>query len=191
MDFKIIRGTLPVLISAPHSTLHLRPGFKAQKPKLNELNTDLVVKTLCKKAGWFGIYATKIQKRDPNWYEDCPYKKAIERLVDKHNIKFVLDIHGARKDRPFLIEYDDFRKGKIIMGIEENLKQCLKKFGFSEKEIVRGLLHKNNQLTITEFCIERLKIPALQLEINKKIRNPQNPTFNSLLSALKCFLQTL
>lgn len=191
MNFKIINGLSPILLSAPHSTSHLRPGFNEQEPKLNEPNTDLIVEILCQKIGCFGIYAIKLQKLDPNWYQNSPYKKEIKRLVTKNRINFVLDIHGARKDRPFLIEYDDFRRGKVPKRTEENLKRCLKQFGFSEREISHGLLHKDQQLTITEFCIEQLKIPALQLEINRKIRNSKNPRFNSLLSALECFLKSL
>lgn len=189
MDFKIVKGSLPILISAPHAKPQIRLGFTHKNPKPHEIFTDLVVKNLCQKTGCFGIYATNIQK-DPNWYKNSPYKKAIKKLIAENAIKFVLDIHGARKDRPFLIEYDDFRRGKIIKGIEENLLRCLKKFGFSEKEMTRGLLRKNDQWTITEFCIEELKIPALQLEINRKIRDPKNPRFKSLLSSLECFLKS-
>ena len=190
MDFKIIRGSFPILVSAPHVTPHLRPEFNVKSPKLNEPNTDLIVKILCQKTGCFGVYATKFQKIDPNWYKKSPYKRAIKKLVEENNIRFVLDIHGAGKNRPFLIEYDDFKRGKIIREIEENLKLCFKKIGFSEKEISHGLLHKDQQLTITEFCIDELKIPALQLEINRKIRDPKNPRFTNLLSALECFVRS-
>lgn len=191
IDFKIIKGSIPALVSAPHAKPQIRPGFDSKKPKINECNTDLIVEILCQRTDCFGIYATKIQKVDPNWYEDSPYKKAIEKFVNNHDIKFVLDIHGMRKDKLFMVEYDDFKREDYLKKIEENLKNCLKRFSFSENEISRGLLRKNDQLTITEFCIEKLKIPALQLEINQRIRDPQNPKFGFLLSSLECFLQSL
>ncbi len=39
---------------------------------------------------------------------------------------------------------------------------------------------------MTRFCIRDLKVPALQLEINRKYRDPDNPeNLAMLLNALK------
>ncbi|MBL7159557.1 hypothetical protein ISS85_03710 [Candidatus Microgenomates bacterium] len=190
MNFKIINGYFPVLLSAPHAAPHVRPEFDIKNPKLNEPNTDLIVEVLCEKTGCFGIYTTKVQKVDPNWYKNSPYKKTLQKLVKRNCIKFILDIHGAKKEKPFILEYKDFQKEKGLKGVEKNLLRCFKKFGFCKKEIIRGHRQKKEQMTIAEFCVKELKIPALQLEINRKIREPENPRFKSLLSALECFLKT-
>lgn len=188
MDFKVIKGNILIFLSAPHAKPHLRPGFNLQNPKPGEVNTDLVVKELCSRTKCWGIYTTKLNIIDPNWYKNSPYKEKIKEIIIQNKIRLVLDIHGAKAQRLFMIEYDDFRTNRSLKQIETILKNCLKRHGFAQKEIAHGLLKENTQETITEYCLLKLKTPALQLEINQKLRHKDNPRFYSLFSALSCLV---
>ena len=77
------------------------------------------------------------------------------------------------------------------MGRESPLVQkarlCFLAQGFNPEKIWSDRLFSAAKTeTVTRFCIRDLKVPALQLEINRKYRDPDNPeNLAMLLNALK------
>jgi len=104
MDFQIVKGKIPVIISAPHAVEHLRLGFSVKSPKPNEINTAAILKIICKKTGSWGIISTKRFIKDPNWYKKSDYRRQIEKLVKENGIRFLIDLHGGIENSKFLIQ---------------------------------------------------------------------------------------
>jgi hypothetical protein len=46
-------------------------------------------------------YSNSFSKEDPNYILGGEYKAALGTIVKEHQIKFVIDLHGASKDREF------------------------------------------------------------------------------------------
>ncbi|HLE48686.1 MAG TPA: hypothetical protein VI819_01505 [Patescibacteria group bacterium] len=143
----LIKGTTPVLLIASHAYSQIRSG----NLKLGDIGTGQIARKLAKSTKCWALVSTKIQK-DPNWYTDSPFRKKIDSILKKENIKVVFDIHG-RKDSGNLMEYYPneyfYREyGKLL-----------------STEIVAGF-RDNDQITIVEH-LEKLNIPGLEIEINK------------------------
>lgn len=185
MDYQIIKGKIPVIISAPHSKKHLRAGYSKRKPKPNEINTANIVKILCKKTNCWGIFSTKNLIKDPNWYKKSDYKEAIKKLVKEQKIKLLIDIHGAKKESDFLIECFSLLKDNQL----KKLIKILKKNGFPQDLILQKPFKDYKQETIAEFSSKKLKINSVQLELNKKIRIKSSKYFKPLIRSLKEFIQ--
>lgn len=84
------QGDLPVLLSAPHACHHIRDDVA----KMAEEYTAAIAIYVAKVTGCYAIYTTNKTIEDPNWVAAGEYKKAIGEMVTRHNIGFVIDIHG-------------------------------------------------------------------------------------------------
>ena len=121
-------------------------------------------------------------------------KEYIREVVSRYDIKFVLDIHGTGSYRKFDIYPGIGNNGGFING---------NRFLITELEKV---LIKNNiklggtdvfpayrQHTVSRFVNSELEIPAMQIEINKKFRDPESDShlFDKLINTLVEYLKTV
>lgn len=174
----IIRGSIPVLISAPHT----RPiaqwsdgGKRYIKPK--EIRIAKLLKKMCRETGSWGIYIDGtgvIKSWEEKWLPK--YKKIIRETIRTNNIFLFIDIHGSHESRPFLIDYD-FKIPKKHPDDYSFLKTILLKKlaeeGFSTSSISHGFFSGLNGIsrgTLSYYARRYINIPSLQLEISKKIR---------------------
>lgn len=95
-DFVVISGSNNILISAPHGVFQTRLG-KTKFPEPGSLASALFLKahTNC-----FFIAKTKNNFDDANFDEKSDYKDKMKEIIEKNNIKFVLDFHGLARSRP-------------------------------------------------------------------------------------------
>jgi hypothetical protein len=111
---------------------------------------------------------------DPNWDELCPYKEKISSLVAQQRIRLVLDLHGAAERRPFDVDVGTMH-GRSILGSAEAipvLRACFEAAGF--RTITENVFSAERSHTITRFCATKLGIPAIQLEVNRRFRDPEH-----------------
>lgn len=165
-----LSGRIPILISAPHSVRH----FRKKQIKSSDEFTGSLVYLLHQITGCHSIAMTKLYTGDPNWDYPCLYKDAIEQITQEHKIKIVIDIHGAGRDRNFDIDLGTM-KGRSLL-LKPQIASWVK------DQLEEGFTHvssnyfsangQDGQYTVTRFVAEKLQIPALQLEINRKYRNP-------------------
>ncbi|GAB6151942.1 hypothetical protein JCM17380_06920 [Desulfosporosinus burensis] len=179
-------GNLPVLVSAPHAVRH----FRHKKIKMSDQYTGSIVYLLNQLTGCHAIAATKLYGGDPNIDSPCIFKEKISEIVRQEKIKLVLDIHGAAREREFDIDFgtDD---GRTLLGKDsllETLKRNIQAFGFNK--ISYNHFSASGKNTIANFVASELKIPAVQVEINKQYRVPaQNPQgFHRIIGA---FVETI
>ena len=169
-DFTVIEGQLKILFSAPHVYPHRRPSL-VNKYKGYEKYTDDVVKDLCKKTKSFGIYLTNQVDYDPNYHKnENPYKKEVQRIVESNKIKQFIDIHGLNDDH--MVDIAIYYKTRFTRSIRlaEEISKALNKGKLKGLNIQIFRLPENDRETLTEFCASQLRIPSVQIEIARYIR---------------------
>lgn len=175
-------GKLPVLVSAPHAVRH----YRQKKIKMSDQFTGSIVYLLNQLAGCHAIAATKLYGGDPNFDDPCIYKERIAEICQREKVKFVLDIHGAAREREFDVDFGT-NGGKNLLGKTRILELIERNFqGFGLSKLSRDHLAASGPNTISNYIARELGIPAVQLEINKHYRVPaQNPQgFHRLVGAL-------
>lgn len=171
---KIIKGSIPVLLSAPHVYPHKRPSLTMSYKK-GESCTDKVVEEICVRTGAWGVIQSEETTFDPNWHrlKDNPYKQAIADIVSKENISKFIDIHGLADE----YEYDlgIYYPTKFIKSIR--LATDIAKV--VDKEKLRGMnicifrFPKDLRHTLGEYVADKLRVPSVQLEIARYIREDE------------------
>lgn len=94
-DHIVIMGTNNILISAPHGVSQIRLG-KYKAKELGSLSTALYLKN---NTNCYLIAKTRNNNDDANFDDKSLYKDTIKSLIKKHNIKYIIDIHGLGNNR--------------------------------------------------------------------------------------------
>ena len=183
-----IEGKNSYLISAPHVFSHYRRNLDSVM-KQGEPWTDTIVKEVCLSSGSHGIFLEKAVGYDPNsdLLEVNPYKQEVDRMVSKGKIKGFIDIHGLsdRHSYDFAIYFPlRYRKSQELA---YKLAEFLSKGVLKNSLVVVLNMKDNDQETLTEFIAKKRKIPSLQLEIARYIRDDEELR-TSLTEALSEFL---
>ena len=186
-EFVDLKGNIPILLVSPHATSHLRKG----KIKIYEKFTGAINVILNSISGVHSLYTVYASPFDSNYYETTALKKRIREIVESCGIKFVMDIHGTGSYRKFDIypgigkEGEFVNRNEFLMSVLENV---LKKY-----DIRLGGTHifpAYRQHTVSRFVNSELGIPAMQIEINKKYREPDTDShlFEKLIYSLNEFI---
>lgn len=182
-------GKLPVLVSAPHAVRH----YRHKKIKMSDQFTGSIVYLLNQRIGCHAIATTKLYGGDPNVDSPCVYKERIAEMCAKGKVKFVLDIHGAVRERDFDVDFGT-NGGRTLLGNTRMLEVVERNFqAFGLSKISHDHFAASGPNTIANFIARELGIPAMQIEINKQYRVPaQNPQgFHRLLGALEASVKDL
>mgnify|MGYP001312276447 CR=1 FL=1 len=174
-EYLFTKGTIPILITAPHGAVHTRNGSKEE----DEYTAGLA-RLLGERTGAHVLYARRKSNTDPNADTTAPFKNSLIQIVQNNNIRFVIDIHGANQDRDFGVAIGTMhgkscseRNKEIIIGV-------FNKYGISPTGYDTSRLDVDNQLPgegdnnrepIIRFCRNNT-IAAAQIEINAKLRIP-------------------
>jgi len=180
--FWISLGKLPVLVSAPHAVRHVRQ----KKIKMSDEFTGSIVYLISKLTGCHGIATTKLYGGDPNIDNPCIYKDKVAEICNREKVKFILDIHGAAREREFDVDFGT-NHGKNLLDRTKVLEILMRNFlAFGLPRTSKDYFAAAGSNTIANYAARELKIPALQIEINKQFRVPgQNSQgFHRLLGAL-------
>ncbi len=175
-------GRLPVLVSAPHSVRH----YRDKKIRMSDEFTGSIVYLLNKLTGCQAMAVSKFYGGDPNKDNPCIYKERVAEICQREKVKLVLDIHGVAREREFDVDLGT-NQGKNLLSTDrilEILKHNFQIFGLSK--ISYDTFAASEPNIVTNYVDRELKIPAVQIEINKQFRVPaQNPQgFHRLLGAL-------
>lgn len=182
-------GKLPVLVSAPHAVRY----YRQKKIKMSDQFTGSIVYLLNQLTGCPAFAVTKLYGGDPNFDNPCIYKERIAEICGRDKVKFVLDIHGAAREREFDIGLCT-NGGNILIGktrMVEIIERNLRSFGLSR--ICHCHFTASEPYAVANYLAGELGIPAVQIEINKQYRVPaQNSQgFHRLLGALVASVREL
>ena len=183
-----LEGTVPVLVTCPHSAAHTRMG----KLKRHEFYTAALGAVAHMVLGCHCLYANREQETDPNYYDDCGFKTALGKILSETKIDLVVDIHGTGNERP-----EDLFPG---VGTEREFllsaPDVLDKFYLTAEEHgiaagSAGIFPAARQMTVAKFAANRFLVPAIQIEISDRLRMPwrREKEFRRLLGFLLGFLE--
>jgi len=189
-SFIHIKGDKPILVVSSHATAHKREG----KLKAPEFYTGAISVILNSISGVHSLYTIYASEFDSNYCESTELKEYIREVVRRYNIKFVLDIHGTGSYRKFDI-YPGIGKTDKFLNGNKSLTTELEKI-LNENNIKLGgtdVFPAYRQHTVSRFVNSELEIPAMQIEINKKYRNPESNgyLFEKLINTLVEYVESV
>jgi hypothetical protein len=172
--YDVIEGKNKYIFSAPHPHPHRRPSL-TKKYKEYERYTDDIVKEVCKKTGAWGIYIKDQVDYDPNFHDkkDNPYKSEIKRIVKKteDDVEGFIDVHGLSDEH--MIDIAIYYKTRFINSIRlaEKIADGLNRGKLRGLNIQILRLPEENRETLTEHVASELRVPAVQIEIARYLRD--------------------
>ena len=187
--YKVIDGTAPVIITAPHSTRPLREG----KRRFSDGGgTAALAVALGELTGAHVIYTTYEGPSDPNYYDNNLFKETLGEMIQSVKPQILIDIHGSHPYRSYDIDLGTMGS-KSLLDRKELIHSLT---GYLNKEGIFSISHNrfdaSKNQTITKFASSR-NVPAIQLEINATYVMPsagnlEAQRFSRLLQALTHFI---
>lgn len=173
-DVKIIEGKLPVLLSAPHTYSHKRPSLSGSY-KGGEACTDIIVENICKNINCFGIIQSGETNYDPNFHKEKsnPYKQKIKEITKEIKFKHFVDIHGLSDGGGYDIGIYYPTRFDRSMVFAQDIAQGLNKGQLKGASIYIFRFLDNDQETLGEYVASKLRIPSIQIEVARYIREDE------------------
>lgn len=174
-------GSGKVLITASHAVNHIREG----SIKIVDYCTGPITKALSDLTGAHLLYLN-YYSRDPNYYDDMPFKDALSGFVQSNGVKLVIDIHGASDDHGWDVDLGDIN-GASLLSFKDLASVAT---GFFNQYGI-GNVSRNDfaggegQNTVTKFVSSKLKVDAMQFELARKYRCETDEKTAAIVKALK------
>lgn len=170
-NLKIIEGKFPILLSAPHTYSHKRPSLTGAY-KGGEPWTDIIVESICKDINCFGIVQSSETNYDPNFHKEKsnPYKQKVREIVRQRKFKHFIDIHGLRDGVGYDIGIYYPTRFDRSMAFAQSISEGLNKGELKGASIYIFRFLDNDQETLGEYVASKLRIPSIQIEIARYIR---------------------
>lgn len=187
-NIKIMNGTIPIILSAPHAVKQTRNGTI----KKEDVLTGAIVEYLCKKTGVNGIIRSCNYNDDPNYYNEgqsLKYKDAILECIKRKNIAILIDIHGCSNKHEFDIELGT-NNGKNINQNTELLEILNNEFSKISKVSIDEKFRASKSTTVSNYINTRSGIPCIQMEISSALRKEKNSLIK-LLSAFEYIIESI
>ncbi len=166
-DFIIKKGTIPILISASHTMKQIREDGSIKPEETYTKAIALYCHNHFKTSSLIKINDTGI---DSNRDNHDKYNVELKRLIKQQNIKLVIDIHGARKERNFDIEFGTLNNLSADFSTIKELEEAFIENGITN--IKHNSPFKGGAITQGLYSIE--DIDAIQIEINGHYRDFNN-----------------
>lgn len=158
--FKI--GNVPILFTAAHTMeQHLNNNIKP-----GETYTKAIAMYLNKYCDTSYLIKIKDTAIDSNRDNHDEFKKELMKIVKENNIKLVIDLHGAKKERDFDVEFGTLNNLTADFSTIKELEEA-----FLENNILK--IKHNDPFkggAITQYLYNLKDIDVIQLEINGKFR---------------------
>ena len=185
-----LKGVIPILVCAPHSSIHIRVD-KLKKEERYAAPLSAIIHSI---TGTHALFTHRASKVDPNFYDNSPFKIGVENIVDKFGVKFVLDIHGTETRKGDEVYFGVGTENEFLLGKKRYLEKLL--ISAQKNSIKLGdpdVFPASRQMTVTKFVARKLGIPAIQIEINKRLRNPVEAprSFLKLVSFFSDFISSI
>jgi hypothetical protein len=168
--FRYIGGRIPILISAPHGAKHYRKRDGGGYWKKEDAYTSSFAIKLGQLTGAHVMYAKYKAGEDPNSDVRSAYKDFLKKVVREHEIKFVIDLHGACGSQPFKVDVGTMSDAPGESSCPTFQPIIRKAFQGFEKHIFNKHFAASGCGTITSFARNNLGIEAAQFEINARYR---------------------
>ncbi|WP_332695540.1 hypothetical protein [Halalkalibacter lacteus] len=188
IPFDVKWGSVPILLSAPHATKLVRNNqIKEQDDYTGTIGLLLQRYTNCHL-----IYTTHCTSEDPNFVIGGSYKEQIKKIATLFDIRYVIDLHGASKGRAFDVDLGTQYGVTINQNVVDQLRETFKKYNIMNA-CENSAFPATHPGTVTSYCYHELGLQSLQMEFNKKFRDPNENVelFISMVQALQEFICTI
>lgn len=175
-------GKNPILITAVHTMEQLKENGAV---KLAEPFTKAISLYVSKKCETSSFVKTKDTGLDSNRDNNDGFKKRLIDFVEKNNIKLVIDLHGAKKDRDFDIEFGTLDNLTADFSTIKELEEAF------ESQNINNIKHNEpfKGGAITQYLYGLSDVEVIQLEINGNYRDiKQIDKLESLCNSLVSFI---
>lgn len=186
-DYEYQSGNIPILISAPHTVKQLRNG----EYKKADIYTGALAKVLHESTGAHLIYKASTNGDENYTTEETEYRKKIKEIVEKNDIKIIIDLHGMLSNRDSDIDIGTGDKNNSnLLGQDHILSIAESSLGDAKYTVNKYFSGSMNH-TISNYCSRKLGIPTLQLEINKEYRTSDSENFTYMANKLTNMINEL
>lgn len=171
---KIIKGTVPVLLSAPHVYSHRRPSL-TKSYKWGEKNTDRIVEEICANTGAWGVIQTCETSFDPNFHKikDNPYKSVVTDIVESEKITKFIDIHGLKDEYDYDLGVYYQSKFFNSIALANDIVKALECGKLKGLNCCIFRFKQDTQEELGEYVASQLRVPSVQIEIARYIREDE------------------
>jgi len=168
---KVIEGNIPVCLSAPHGYPHRRPSL-TMSYKWGEEYTGRIVEEITVRTGAWGVIQNEETSYDPNWHKikDNPYKAKVSEIIQKEKIKKFIDIHGLHDEHKYDVGIYYPTKFFNSIVLANDISNALDKGKLKGLSICIFRCPDDLQETLGEYVADKLRVPSVQLEIARYIR---------------------
>lgn len=174
--FVVISRNSRVMLSAPHGTRTFRGKGPAPWHEEDEYTAGmaLLLSELCHASVIANIWRSDTS--DPNHHPEAfaDYKKELREVVRAQDVRWVLDLHGARESSPQLNgNLVDLGTRQDKFSLRPNLRDeldALLKAHLQVDTLSHDAFPALTPTTITGFCQEELHIEAVQIEMTPAVR---------------------
>ena len=149
--------------------------------KLEDEYTTGFARLIAAETGAHVIYATHLNQADPNWDRESAYKTCLHKIIEQHNIQFVLDLHGMRNAYKIGLAVGTMN-GRSCPKHQPLIEQTLAQHRFrpitQDQSAAHDKLEWDTMVlnyskftggltshTITRFASQTLGVPAAQVEL--------------------------
>ena len=182
-DYVIMKGNVPILFSAPHTMYQLREDGTT---KLREPYTKAIALYLNKYCNTYAIVKNNDTGIDSNRDNYDEYNVEMRRLIKENNIKLVIDLHGASKDRNFDVEFGTLNSLTADFSTVKELEETFTENGISN--ISYNDPFKGGAITKGIYALN--DVDVIQIEINGKYRDYNNiESLEKLIRSLENFIK--
>jgi hypothetical protein len=175
-----IKGSIPVLISAPHGARHYRA--RESRWKAEDAYTSSWAVKLGQLTGAHVLYVKNKAAEDPNNDIRSRYKDFLGKVVKENGIRFIIDFHGAGRREPFKIDVgtvDDRSEKSSCPTFKPIIERAFRDY---DTDIFNKRFDAKGACTITSYARNTLGIEAAQFEINARcriIQSRSNPSIKA------------
>ena len=188
-SFKVLKGSVPVLVSCPHSIDQIRKGML--KPR--EVYSGAICKLIQERTDCFAIYKYHNNGIDDNFVLHTNYIQKIGELIRENDIKLLIDIHGmvgskSKRFRGYYVELgtNDGRNLLDKIYLSKEFTEIFNKHGV-DKVVTDKQFRASKSCTISKYVARTYKTPSIQIEISGDFRNALNYEIENVEKLLDAF----
>lgn len=182
-DFVMLKGNIPILFSASHTMSQLRDDGTI---KLKEPYTKAIALYLNKHCSTYSIIKNNDTGIDSNKNNYDQYNVEMRRLIKENNIRLVIDLHGASKERNFDIEFGTLNNLSADFSTIKELEEAFMENGIHN--ISYNNPFKGGAITQGIYALD--EVDVIQIEINGKYRDYNNVEYlEKLIQSLVKFVK--
>lgn len=164
LTYIVKKGAVPIILTVAHTMMQTKENGNYKYP---ETYTKSIAMFVAENTNCHFLIKNKDTGIDPNSSENDTFKNMLLDNIKDNNIKLIIDLHGAKKDRNFDVELGTLNN---ISSDYSTVKELID--AFNENDILN--IEINNPFkggAITQKVFSETDCDVIQIEINDNFRN--------------------